>query len=57
MDTIKVGDLRISFDDAGTGEPVIFIHGLAAANVCDFTKCAPCAAVTASSLMTSAAMA
>ena len=29
MDTIKVGDLRISFDDAGTGEPVIFIHGLA----------------------------
>jgi pimeloyl-ACP methyl ester carboxylesterase len=29
MRKIQVGDLGISFDDVGTGEPVILIHGLA----------------------------
>jgi pimeloyl-ACP methyl ester carboxylesterase len=29
MHKIQVGDLGISLDDAGTGEPVILIHGLA----------------------------
>jgi hypothetical protein len=29
MRKIQVGDLGISLDDAGAGEPVILIHGLA----------------------------
>ncbi len=29
MRKIQVGDLKISLDDVGMGEPVVLIHGLA----------------------------